>query len=98
MTAMTTRGAIDLELPDYETASLVGQHNAAVKAFMDTNDVSDLRPFEGRTVKDASGRTLRPRNTPKRHSPPRCERRNPSSRSIASFNRSREMDDKQQKA
>ena len=52
MTAMTIRGAIDLELPDYETASLVGQHNAAVKAFMGTNDVSHLRPFEGRTVKD----------------------------------------------
>jgi hypothetical protein len=57
MTAMTTRGAIDLELPDYETASLVGQHNAAVKTFRDTNDISHLRPFEGRTFKDTSGRT-----------------------------------------
>ena len=57
MTAMTTRGAIDLNLPDYDTASLVGQHNAAVKAFLDSNDVSHLQPFEGRTVKDTSGRT-----------------------------------------
>lgn len=57
MTAMTTRGAVDLKLPDFETASLVGQHNAAVKTFLDTNDISDLRPFEGRTVKDTSGRT-----------------------------------------
>ena len=57
MTAVTTRGAIKLKLPDFEMASLVGKHNAAVKAFMDTNDVSQLRPFEGRTVKDASGRT-----------------------------------------
>jgi hypothetical protein len=57
MTAMTTRGALDLTLPDFETASLVGQHNAAVKTFLDTNDISDLRPFEGRTVKDTSGRT-----------------------------------------
>jgi hypothetical protein len=57
MTALTTRGAIELELPDYETASLVGQHRAAVKAFRDTNDVSHLRPFEGRTVKDTSRRT-----------------------------------------
>jgi hypothetical protein len=57
MTAMTTRGAIDLKLPDFEMASLVGQHNAAVKAFLDTNDVSDLRPFEGRVVKDTSGRS-----------------------------------------
>jgi hypothetical protein len=58
MTAMTTRGAIELTLPDYETASLVGQHNAAVKTFLDTNDISHLRPFEGRTViKDTFGRT-----------------------------------------
>jgi hypothetical protein len=57
MTAMTTRGAIDLKLPGFDEASLVGQHNAAVKAFLDTNDVSHLRPFEGRTVKDTSGRT-----------------------------------------
>ena len=56
MTAFTTRGAIELTLPDYYTASLVGQHNAAVKAFMDTNDVSHLRPFDRRTVKDTSGR------------------------------------------
>jgi hypothetical protein len=57
MTAITTRGAIDLKLPDYEMASLVGQHNAAVKAFLDTNDISYLRPYEGRTVKDVSRRT-----------------------------------------
>ena len=57
MTAMTTRGALDLKLPDFETASQVGQHNAAVKTFLDTNDVSDLRPFEGRMIRDVSGRT-----------------------------------------
>jgi hypothetical protein len=57
MTAMTTRGAIDLKLPDYETASLVGQHNAAVKTFLDDNDISHLQPFEGSTIKDTSGRT-----------------------------------------
>jgi hypothetical protein len=57
MTAITTRGAIDLELPDYDAASLVGQHNSAVKTFLDTNDISHLRPFEGRTVKDTFGRT-----------------------------------------
>jgi hypothetical protein len=56
MTALTTRGAFDLKLPDFETASLVGQHNAAVKTFLDTNDISRLRPFEGSTVKDTSGR------------------------------------------
>lgn len=57
MTAITTRGAIDLKLPGYETASLVGQHNAAVKTFLDTNDISHLRPFEGHTIRDTFGRT-----------------------------------------
>jgi hypothetical protein len=57
MTAITTRGAVDLKLPDYETASLVGQHNAAVKTFLNTTDFSQLQPFEGNTVKDTSGRT-----------------------------------------
>jgi hypothetical protein len=57
MTALTTRGAVDLKLPDYETASLVGQHNAAVKSFLDDNDISHLQPFDGSTVKDTSGRT-----------------------------------------
>jgi hypothetical protein len=57
MTAITTRGAIDLKLPGFYTASLVGQHNAAVKSFLDSNDIAHLRPFEGRTVRDVSGRT-----------------------------------------
>ena len=57
MTALTTRGAIELKLPGFDEASLVGRHNAAVKAFMDTNEISHLQPFEGLTVKDASGRT-----------------------------------------
>jgi len=57
MTALTTRGAIELRLPGFDEASLVGRHNAAVKAFMDTNDISHLQPFAGLTVKDTSGRT-----------------------------------------
>jgi hypothetical protein len=56
MTALTTRGELELKLRDYDTASLVGQHNAAVKAFRDTNDIAHLRAFEGRTVKNTSGR------------------------------------------
>jgi hypothetical protein len=56
MTALTTRGAIHLKLPGFDEASLVGQHSSAVKAFLDTNDMSHLRPFEGRTVKDRSRR------------------------------------------
>jgi hypothetical protein len=56
MTTLTTRGVIDLTLPGFATASLVGQHNGAVKSFLDTNDVSRLRRFEGVTVQDASRR------------------------------------------
>ena len=77
MTALTTRGAIDLELPDYETASLVGQHNTQrSRPSWDTNDISNLRPFEGLHGQGHVRSELRPRNTPQRHSPPRCERRN----------------------
>jgi hypothetical protein len=57
MTALTTRGELELKLPGFEEASLVGRHRAAVKTFRDTNDISHLRPFEGRTFKDTSGRT-----------------------------------------
>ena len=57
MTTLTTRGAIDLTLPGFVTASLVGQHNGAVKSFLDTNDASGLRGFEGLTIADTSRRT-----------------------------------------
>jgi hypothetical protein len=57
MTTLTTRGGMDLTLPGFATASLVGQHNGAVKSFLDTNDVSRLRRFEGVTVQDTSRRT-----------------------------------------
>jgi hypothetical protein len=57
MTTLTTRGAIDLTLPGFATASLVGQHNGAVKSFLDTNDVSRLQHFEGLTIQDTSRRT-----------------------------------------
>ena len=56
MTALTTRGVLQLTLPSFEEASLIGRHNAAVKSFMDTNDFAFLRPFEGTVVKDTSGR------------------------------------------
>lgn len=40
----------------FELASLIGQHNAAVKAFLDTNDISKLEPFAGLSVTDVSKR------------------------------------------
>jgi hypothetical protein len=57
MTAITTRGELELKLPGFEEASLVGRHRAAVRSFKDTNLISYLQPFEGLTVKDTSGRT-----------------------------------------
>jgi hypothetical protein len=57
MTALTTRGELELKLPGFEEASLVGRHRAAVKSFRDTNLISYLQPFEGLTVKDTSRRT-----------------------------------------
>lgn len=39
-----------------EEASLNGQHLAAVKAFISSNDRALLRPFEGRSVMDAKGK------------------------------------------
>jgi hypothetical protein len=40
----------------FDEASLVGRHLAAVKSFIDTNDISLLEPFAGRSVIDASGK------------------------------------------
>ena len=40
----------------FEPASLIGQHNAAVRAFLNTNDISRLKPFEGLSVTDVAGR------------------------------------------
>ena len=56
MTAITTRGELELKLPGFEEASFVGRHSAAVRSFKDTNEISYLQPFEGLTVKDTSGR------------------------------------------
>jgi hypothetical protein len=56
MTALTTRGELELKLPGFEEASLVSRHRAAVRSFRDTNLISYLQPFEGLTVKDASRR------------------------------------------
>ena len=40
----------------FATASLAMSHRAAVRAFLDTNDVSHLKPFEGQSVTDTAGR------------------------------------------
>ena len=40
----------------YDQARLVGEHRQAVGAFVRTNDIALIRPFEGRSVRAASGR------------------------------------------
>lgn len=43
-----------IRVAGFKPASLVGQHNAAVATFLDTNDISRLEPFNGLSVIDAS--------------------------------------------
>jgi hypothetical protein len=38
----------------FEPASLIGRHNAGVRTFLDTNDISTLAPFQGLSVTDIS--------------------------------------------
>lgn len=45
------------KLAGFEQASLNGSHLTAVKAFLSSNDADLLRPFVGRTVTDAKGKT-----------------------------------------
>ena len=46
----------DLTLDGFYQASLNGQHSAAVGAFLSSNDIDLLRPFEGRSVRDVHGK------------------------------------------
>jgi hypothetical protein len=56
MTALTTEGPAVIVVAGFEQASLVGRHDAAVKAFLNTNDAALLAPFKGLSVKDTAGR------------------------------------------
>lgn len=55
MTVITGGDSIEHTLQDFEQASLNGKHLAAVGAFLRTNDIGLLRPFEGQSVIDADG-------------------------------------------
>lgn len=46
----------EILLRDFEQSSLNGSHRAAVGAFLRTNDIDLLRPFEGQSVIDAKGK------------------------------------------
>lgn len=55
MTVITGGEASELILRDFEQASLNGKHLAAVGAFLPSNNIDLLRPFEGQSVIDAGG-------------------------------------------
>jgi hypothetical protein len=46
-----------ITVPGFAPASTVGSHNEAIKRFLDTNDPSSLKPFDGVSVRDTSGRS-----------------------------------------
>ncbi len=50
MTVYSTRGIVEIEAPDSDSRSLIGQHTAAVWSFRDTGATQQLAPFHGRRV------------------------------------------------
>ena len=40
----------------FEASSIVGRYNEAVRAFLETNDISKLQPFVGVAIRDAKGK------------------------------------------
>jgi hypothetical protein len=40
----------------FDPASVIGRHTEAVRAFLETNDISKLAPFEGVVIRDAKGK------------------------------------------
>ena len=47
-----------ITVPDFATASVVGNHHNAAGHFVRTNDISHLKPFVGRSVKTAQGKRV----------------------------------------
>lgn len=50
MTVHSTRGIVDVDVPDSDSRALIGQHTAAVWVFRDTGNTGQLAPFHGRRV------------------------------------------------
>ncbi len=55
MTVISDGEAHPVTLRDFEQSSLNGRHLAAVGAFVRSNDIDLLRPFEGQSVIDVTG-------------------------------------------
>jgi hypothetical protein len=52
---ISDRREISITVRGFKRASLAMSHRAAVRAFVDTNDPSHLKPFEGESVTDTAG-------------------------------------------
>ena len=53
---LALEGLDQLIVAGYEQARLVGEHHHAVGSFVRTNDIELIKPFEGQSVRAASGR------------------------------------------
>lgn len=56
MNVITGGEMLRVRLRDFDEASLNGEHLNAVKAFVSSNDIDVLRPFDGRSVIDVKGK------------------------------------------
>jgi hypothetical protein len=54
MPVYSTRGIVDVEVPDSDARSLVGRHMGAVLEFRDTGRTAQLAPFTGQRVGGAT--------------------------------------------
>ncbi|HEX4738684.1 MAG TPA: hypothetical protein VH331_14095 [Allosphingosinicella sp.] len=57
MRVLTAGQSKMLRISGFDQASVVGSHLAAVRRFLETNDIAELEPFKGRSVKDAAGKS-----------------------------------------
>ena len=56
--------SVVVTVADFQSASLVGRHMAAVRRFLETNNRSVLTPFVGQSVRDISGKEYPFENRP----------------------------------
>lgn len=56
MTVISGGEAREITLRDFDQSSLNGKHLAAVSAFLRTNDIDLLNPFDGQSVIDTKGK------------------------------------------
>ena len=57
MTVLTSGESKELTLAGFSEASINGEHLAAVRAFLGSNDIEFLLPFAGRSVIDSKGKS-----------------------------------------